>query len=275
VSVTGIDRDDVRPLHLQIRSILQEQILDHSLAPGQQLPTEDELQQQFGVSRSVIRQAMGGLVSSGLIHRQRGRGTVVAASPALRRHVQRAGGLGEEIAARGQNLRTEVFAMEPALPPEAARLALGTSKTWKIERIRYLDDTPAVFMRTWVSRELFPHFTADLLKNASLLALMREHGYPPVGGPRQVQAVAADKALAEALHVSTGSPLLLLQGVTQDSTGQGLEWFCVWHQASTVFDVDAQVVTSTSAVPAEQVQHMRDLVRELDTTLTAISTGSN
>jgi GntR family transcriptional regulator len=275
MTMTGIDRKDARPLHLQIRSILQDQILDHSLAPGQQLPTEDELQQQFGVSRSVIRQAMGGLVTSGLIHRQRGRGTVVAASPALRRHIQRAGGLGEEIAARGQNLRTKVLTMEPALPPEPARLALGTSRTWKIERIRYLDDTPVVYMRTWVSRELFPHFTADLLEDASLLALMREHGYPPAGGPRQVQAVAADKSLAEALHVATGSPLLLLQGVTQDSASQGLEWFCVWHQASTVFDVDAQVASDTPALPAEQVQHMRDLVRELDATLATIKSNPN
>jgi GntR family transcriptional regulator len=275
VSVMNIDRDDVRPLHLQIRSILQDQILDRTLAPGQQLPTEDELQQQFGVSRSVIRQAMGGLVGSGLIHRQRGRGTVVAASPALRRHIQRAGGLGEEIAARGQNLRTRVLTMEPALPPEPARQALGTSRAWKIERIRYLDDTPAVYMRTWVSRELFPHFTADLLEDASLLALMREHGYPPAGGPRQVQAVAADKTLAEALNVAVGNPLLLLQGVTQDASGQGLEWFCVWHQASTVFDVDAQVAANTPAMPADQVQRMRDLIHELDATLTTIQAVPN
>jgi GntR family transcriptional regulator len=275
VPATDIDRKDVRPLHLQIRSILQDQILDHTLAPGQQLPTEDALQQQFGVSRSVIRQAMGGLVSSGLIHRQRGRGTVVATSPALHRRIQRAGGLGEEIAARGQNLRTKVISMNPAVPPEPARLALGTSRTWKIERIRFLEDTPAVYMRTWVSRELFPHFTAELLEDASLLALMREHGYPPAGGPRQVQAVAADTPLAEALNVAIGSPLLLLQGVTQDATGQGLEWFCVWHQASTVFDVDAQVATNPPKLSAGEVQHMRDLVRELDAALAAIDAVQN
>jgi GntR family transcriptional regulator len=269
MSATAIDRDDARPLHLQIRSILQQQILDQALPAGQQLPTEEELQQQFGVSRSVIRQALGGLASSGLIHRQRGRGTVVAAAPTLRRHIQRAGGLGEQTAARGQQLRTQVLNMETALPPEPARTALGTSRTWRIERIRYLEDTPVVFMRTWVSKDLFPHFTADLLQGNSLLALMRDHGYPPAGGPRQVQAVAADEDLAEALDVTAGDPLLLLQGVTQDTSGQGLEWFCVWHRANTVFEVDAQV-TTTQALPAEEVHHLRELVRELDQTLTAI-----
>jgi GntR family transcriptional regulator len=270
MSAPAIDRDDARPLHLQIRSILHQQILDQALAPGQQLPTEEELQQQFGVSRSVIRQALGGLAASGLIHRQRGRGSVVAAAPTLRRHIQRAGGLGEQTAARGQHLTTRVLNMEAATPPPPAREALGTSRTWRIERIRYLQDTPVVFMRTWVSKDLFPHFTAEMLQDASLLALMRAHGYPPAGGPRQVQAVAADQDLAQALQVAVGDPLLLLQGVTQDTTGQGLEWFCVWHRANTVFEVDAQVATPTPGVSAEQVQRLRDLVRQLDATLAAI-----
>ena len=103
---------------------------------------------------------------------------------------------------------------------------------------------------------------------------MRDHGYPPAGGPRQVQAVAADAALAQALDVAVGDPLLLLQGVTQDTTGQGLEWFCVWHRANTVFEVDAQVATPTQGVSSEQVQHLRDLIRQLEATLAAIDDSS-
>lgn len=269
MSTATIDREDARPLHVQIRSILQQQIMDRTLAPGQQLPTEEELQHQFGVSRSVVRQALSSLAASGLIQRQRGRGSVVTAAPVLRRHVQRAGGLGEEAAARGQQLRTRVLSLEAVPAPTAAQAALNTSRTWRIERIRYLEGTPMVFMRTWVPRDLFPHFTAELLENASLLGLMRESGYPPAGGPRQVQAVAADEALADALGVTVGDPLLLLEGVTQDATGQGLEWFCVWHRANTVFDVDAQA-TAPGAVSPEEIRRLRSLVHELDAALTML-----
>ncbi|WP_235013182.1 GntR family transcriptional regulator [Arthrobacter sp. SLBN-100] len=59
------------------------------LSPGSSLPTEEELQRQFGLSRGVVRQALSGLADLGLIRRQRGRGSVVAATPVLRRHVQR------------------------------------------------------------------------------------------------------------------------------------------------------------------------------------------
>jgi GntR family transcriptional regulator len=264
VGATGVDRADPRPLHAQIRDMLLEQIQGHSLQPGDPLPTEDELQRRFGVSRSVVRQALASLADRGLIHRQRGRGSVVAAAPLLRRDVQRAGGLGEQAAGRGQNLSTKVLSVEHGVPPQPARVALDTTNTWRIERLRYLEQVPVAFVRTWVSRDLFPNLTAEQLKDTSLLALMRDQGHVPVGGPRQVQAVPADRDLARVLEVPAGDPLLLLEGVTQDAHGHGLEWFSVWHRGNTVFDVAAQVSTGQGGIPPGELQRLRSLVRDLD-----------
>jgi GntR family transcriptional regulator len=269
-----VDRSDARPLHVQIRDILHQQIKDHILVPGDTLPTEEELQQRFGVARSVVRQALASLADLGLIHRQRGRGSVVAAAPALRRFVNRVGGLDEQAAARGQRLQTHVLRLEAAtIIPDEARAALGTTRTWEIERIRHLERIPVIYERHWVPRDLFPHFTADLLEGASLLALMRDHGHSSVGGPRHVQAVAAEPDIAQALDVSVGSPLLLLEGVTQDLHGRGLDWFRVWHRANTVFDVDARVSAPTP-VPQERILQLRKLVSDLESALTDFEAGS-
>ena len=268
-----VDRSDARPLHVQIRDILHQQIRDHVLVPGDTLPTEEELQQRFGVARSVVRQALASLADLGLINRQRGRGSVVAAAPALRRFVNRVGGLDEQAAARGQRLRTHVLRLEAAITPEEARAALGTARSWEIERVRYLERVPVIYERHWVPRDLFPHFTADLLEGASLLALMRDHGYASVGGPRHVQAVAAEPDIAKALDVNVGSPLLLLEGVTQDVHGRGLDWFHVWHRANTVFDVDARVQTPTP-VPQERIVQLRKMVGDLETALTELEAGN-
>jgi GntR family transcriptional regulator len=268
-----VDRSDARPLHVQIRDILHQQIRDHVLVPGDTLPTEEELQQRFGVARSVVRQALASLADLGLINRQRGRGSVVAAAPALRRFVNRVGGLDEQAAARGQRLRTHVLRLEAAITPEEARAALGTARSWEIERVRYLERVPVIYERHWVPRDLFPHFTADLLEGASLLALMRDHGYASVGGPRHVQAVAAEPDIAKALDVSVGSPLLLLEGATQDVHGRGLDWFHVWHRANTVFDVDARVQTPTP-VPQERIVQLRKMVGDLESALTELEAGN-
>ncbi|WP_033335361.1 GntR family transcriptional regulator [Microbispora sp. NRRL B-24597] len=266
----GIDRSDTRPLHVQVRDLLHAEITSGSARPGSALPTEEELQQRFGVSRSVVRQALGALVELGLVQRSRGRGSIIAAAPVLRRRVQRAGGLNEEALSHGQQLVTRVLSVERSPAPESARAALGSGRTTRIERLRYLGDLPVAYMTTWVSSDTFPHFTAQLLDGNSLLELMRAHGYVPVGGPRQVQAVAADDLVAGHLHVATGDPLLLLEGVTRDESGRGLEWFRVWHRQNTVFDVDASV-TGGPGASATDLHTARSLVAELQGTLSELS----
>jgi GntR family transcriptional regulator len=85
--------------------------------------------------------------------------------------------------------------------------------------------------------------TAQGLDGGSLHEWMREQGVIPSGGPRQVAAVPADELVAGHLTVGAGTPVLLLEGVTLDSHGRGVEWFSAWHAPSTVFDVDAEVAT--------------------------------
>jgi len=52
-------------------------ILDNYLQPGDQLPTQHELMKRYGVSRTVIREAVRSLVQQGLIRVQPGRGMTV------------------------------------------------------------------------------------------------------------------------------------------------------------------------------------------------------
>ncbi len=70
---------------------------------------------------------------------------------------------------------------------------------------------------------------------------MRSQGVEPRGGPRQIQAVPAYGTVAEMLATTLGVPLLLLEGVTCDEHGEGIEWFSAWHRPHTVFDIDAHV----------------------------------
>jgi GntR family transcriptional regulator len=103
---------------------------------------------------------------------------------------------------------------------------------------------------------------------------MREHGYHPAGGPRQVQAVAADPDLAQKLNTNNREPLLLLQGVTRDALGHGLEWFNVWHSPNTVFDVDAQVTSQPAPVSEEHIRRLRTLTQQLESELAALDNSS-
>lgn len=75
-----------RPENLpdEIAQQLRARILNESLAPGQRLPTEQELGAQFGVSRNVVREAIARLKLTGLVETRHGVGTFVCADLAMR-----------------------------------------------------------------------------------------------------------------------------------------------------------------------------------------------
>ncbi|WP_308634600.1 GntR family transcriptional regulator [Paenibacillus silvisoli] len=69
--------NDNKPLYSQILGILRERISQGEYVTGQQLPTELELAEQFGVSRITSKRALIELEREGLIYRRRGSGSFV------------------------------------------------------------------------------------------------------------------------------------------------------------------------------------------------------
>jgi GntR family transcriptional regulator len=65
------------PLYRQIAQDLREQIESGTLSPGEQLPTEGELGENYTASRNTIRDAMKWLVTRGLVETRPGQGTFV------------------------------------------------------------------------------------------------------------------------------------------------------------------------------------------------------
>ncbi len=71
----------VRPETLanRVQAELQRLIIDSQLGVGDRLPTERDLAEQFGVSRTVVREAVRALAAKGLIEVTAGRGAMVRA----------------------------------------------------------------------------------------------------------------------------------------------------------------------------------------------------
>lgn len=65
------------PLHREVAEILSERIITGEFPEKSLLPTERELCESMGVSRTVIREAIKFLESRGLVRIERGRGTLV------------------------------------------------------------------------------------------------------------------------------------------------------------------------------------------------------
>ena len=75
-----IRRNNHTPLFVQIGDGIRQQIVQGTLKVGDVLPSEREYAEQLRVSRMTVRAAQDVLVHEGLLVRQHGRGTIVAAT---------------------------------------------------------------------------------------------------------------------------------------------------------------------------------------------------
>src|SRR5713226_2149834 len=98
-SVEGVMYKIVRSsrLYEQIVQQVEDSIVKGALKPGDQLPPERELAQQFGVSRTAVREAVKALREKGLVEAYPGRGTFITdgTSYAIRQSLDRMVKIGQ------------------------------------------------------------------------------------------------------------------------------------------------------------------------------------
>lgn len=106
-------------LYEQIVQQVEESIHKGAMKPGDQLPPERELAQQFGVSRTAVREAVKALREKGLVEAYPGRGTFITdvTSYSMRQSLDRMLRVGQ---AEGSSFLAEV---REILEPEIAAMA--------------------------------------------------------------------------------------------------------------------------------------------------------
>lgn len=73
----SIDPSQPIPLYFQLKTLLLEAMIRGEYGPGDRLPTEHELCDRFGISRTPVSRALAQLAEEGVILRHRRRGTFV------------------------------------------------------------------------------------------------------------------------------------------------------------------------------------------------------
>lgn len=68
-------------LSMRVVEALRARLLAGEIPPGKKLPTESRLTETFGVSRTVIREALAALAADGLVEARQGAGVFVIAKP--------------------------------------------------------------------------------------------------------------------------------------------------------------------------------------------------
>ena len=195
------------------------------LAPGDPLPSDAALCEEFGVSRMTARNAMAKLVQEGIALRVPGRGTFVAQQPVHRQ----AGNLisfSDEMRRRGRRPSSQLISRgtRPGTAEETAALGLPAgAEVAELVRLRLADDEPIAIEVSAFAPALAAVLEGADLEGGSLFDALVGAGRVPTAGRASLVAEAATPADARRLGVRRGGPLLVERRLILDQAGRPLE----------------------------------------------------
>lgn len=238
-----IERGSALPYYAQLAAILRSGIEHGTWAPGEALPSELELGETYGLSRTVVRQALSELVLEGRVTREKGRGTFVRQAAVAALVVQELRGFLDEMESRGRRVDTLVLRSEVVRVPAPVAPLLDvarSSEVLEIDRLRSVAGDAVVAVRTYLPLPRFESLVGADLSGRSLYRMLSSLGVQPSVGRRRIQAVAADEEQSGLLGVVIGAPLLEVNGVGIDQSGTPFEHFVAWYRGDRVsFDIVA------------------------------------
>lgn len=147
----SIDRDSFEPAYAQLASILRQSMADGLLRPGNQLPSEAQLVERYGVSPMTVRRAINILADQGVVVAEQGRGTFVkpvAMSAATFQLGQLQNLFGNREGTTVQLLEARIIAADERV---ARKLAIREGKrTIYIRRLLWNSGEPAFYHREYL-----------------------------------------------------------------------------------------------------------------------------
>ncbi|MBV9564855.1 MAG: GntR family transcriptional regulator [Bradyrhizobium sp.] len=216
------------PLHHQVFLVLQDEIAERRYAPGEALPSEDDLAKHFRVSRVTVRAALEKLDALGLIERRQGVGTYVRELP---RPKPLTVPLLDLAAQNRQIVRTtRAHVVEYGFTPAPRHVrshfrAQPDDLFQRAVRIRYLKDRPIMQVTTYIPEAIGRQFGRKEMEGGSLHTILRRLGIAFASGEQVVTAAAADPVVAERLNVAIGAPLLKVVRMHFDGMGRLIQHF--------------------------------------------------
>lgn len=203
------------PLHRQLFLVLYDEIIRGAVDPGDALPTEQSLCEQFGVSRITVRRALADLADEGLIERRHGVGSFVLESPSIRQR-DVGGSYMDEL--RQVEFETEVELVEFGLRrlPRSVVERLGPRDralyALRVRRARRTGE-PLMTTETWLPAELADIVTPDALAAQPLYELLAEAGVGLDRLDHELTAEIAGPRHAHLMAVSIGAALIRVNRV--------------------------------------------------------------
>ena len=226
-TLVALDRSGSTPLYIQLANVLRDKIERGEWQPDQKIPSENELNRMYGISRMTARQVLAQLVNEELLFRVQGKGTFVAhrkigtRSPAYM-------GIREQLEQLGYATTTRVLSSDVVAADTKVAEHLKISpedKVYRLRRVRMVENEPISLHTSFVPQKLAPRLAADDLVNRQLCVILEEEYDLRMSSVEEsLESTLPSADEAKLLKIRRTTPLLLLRQEISDGRGQRFEY---------------------------------------------------
>jgi DNA-binding GntR family transcriptional regulator len=202
------------PQYRQLYEALRKQIIEGVYKPGDLLPSENNLCAQYRITRPTVRHALDTMLNEGMIHKHKGKGSIVNGPPI---GIGILSISGTTSALGKHNLVTRILS-KPVITqwPDDFMFPLNDefrqSGCIYLERLRLVNDIPVFYDLNYLPNINLPRFCNRRFDDQSLFDILRRVFQIEVkSGEQRIRALWADVKIHEFLKVPVGHPILHLQ----------------------------------------------------------------
>ncbi len=210
-------------MHYRIAQVLRARLASGKWQPGSAPATERQLCEEFGASRTTVRQALEQLKRDGLLRSRTGVGTHSVRTPVSHKVVRTS---GDPLHAALSTRPRVVDAGEvPATPAVAAFFGIAAGDpVWHFVRVHALEGRPISVVDSYLPARLGAAFKRSDLRRPMQALLRERYGLRLHRSVHAIRVARADVDVARALGIALADPVLQIQSSVYLADGSPIRW---------------------------------------------------
>jgi len=223
-----------------LKDLIIEKISCGEFAENCKIPSEQEFCEMYDISRPTVRQAIAELTNSGVLYKEKGKGTFVAKSKMVV-DIKIFSGFTDSILDSNEPGKKNIISL--SITENANNSFLenifhsGLSSNIRSEfiEIKYLslhnNDVMSLNI-SYLPHGLFPNLIDDIkAKKASHDILRGKYPLLPVKSKSTLEVVYTDQSDAQYLQIQSGQPLVKIENILYSKSGQPVEYIISKYRA--------------------------------------------
>lgn len=214
-----------KPVYKVIEEKIKKDIEDGILKNGDLIPSENELKNQYNISRMTVRIALNNLVNEGYLYKHKGKGTFVNYTK-IEKRLDGITGFSEQMRQNNIESFNKIISINliTATKIVAEKLSINyEDEVYQIERLRYANNTPICYEMVYLPKTIFNTIDESVFEG-SFYEYVENNISKITYCTQKIEARQAGEKYSKYLEINEDMPLLYVSVVSNLDNGRPFEY---------------------------------------------------